>query len=395
MTAEIASIEFELEWQSSQATHRDRTFFPKVNFWRDIFPVQLEAEIDRLLAEKQAAVKIEPGKLVEPFNPKKVYRVSRARLKNAAHGEGFLAGRFYPCGLLSDIGFPKEDLRPCRVIAADEESLEIDTNHPLSSTELTLTARLVDSLTERHMRGGSSNDIAYLISGEGPGFQAEHPAGPTDFMTDDPYFRQDSGEDPLFYREPRLLNHVDTVAGDHIAALYSRLLEPGTKTLDLMSSWNSHLQHSGDSLVVSGLGMNQAELQQNSVLAERVIQDLNINPVLPFEDGEFEACICSLSVEYLTQPDAVVREVGRVLKKGAPFVVTFSDRWFESKVTKVWTDLHAFERMGLVTAYFKNTGVFAHIQTESVRGYLRPEDDLHISERQESDPVFAVWGCKN
>lgn len=117
------------------------------------------------------------------------------------------------------------------------------------------------------------------------------------------------------------------------------------RVLDLMSSWVSHLPEYD--LDATGLGLNAEEMGQNPRLATHVVHDLNGNPELPFADGEFDAVVCTASVEYLIQPHDVFRSVRRVLKPGAPFVVTFSDRWFSPKAIQVWPLLHAFERMGL------------------------------------------------
>jgi SAM-dependent methyltransferase len=158
-----------------------------------------------------------------------------------------------------------------------------------------------------------------------------------------------------------------------------------------MSSWVSHLPKHID-LAVSGLGMNAAELAKNEQLADYVTQDLNSDARLPWPDNHFDAVVCTVSVEYLTDPVAVFREVGRVLRPGAPFMVTFSDRWFPTKAVDMWSELHPFERMALVQDYFQRTGGFAELSTESVSGYPRPADDPHAHERDVSDPVFAVSG---
>lgn len=78
--------------------------------------------------------------------------------------------------------------------------------------------------------------------------------------------------------------------------------------------------------------------------------------------------ICSVSVEYLVRPLEVFAEVGRVLKPGGRFIITFSDRWFPSKVIQLWTELHPFERMALVLEYFRRSGQFSDLATESRRG---------------------------
>ena len=129
----------------------------------------------------------------------------------------------------------------------------------------------------------------------------------------------------------------------------------------------------------------------NAQLADRVIHDLNVETTPPFADRQFDAVICTASVEYLTNPVAVFREFGRILKPGAPAIMTFSDRWFPTKVIELWTGLHPFERLAMVQAYFRSTGNFIGIETETARGRPRPEDDKYARQQAFSDPVYAVW----
>ena len=66
----------------------------------------------------------------------------------------------------------------------------------------------------------------------------------------------------------------------------------------------------------------------NPRLAERVEQDLNACPLVPWPDAHFDALICTASIEYLVRPGEVLAELRRVLKPGGLLVITFSDRWF-------------------------------------------------------------------
>ena len=122
------------------------------------------------------------------------------------------------------------------------------------------------------------------------------------------------------------------------------------------------------------------------------MHDLNQNPILPFEDNDFDAVICTASIEYLIQPLEVMAEVGRVTKPGGVFITAFSDRWFLGKEISMWSEMHEFERQGLVLDYFIKSKAFENLHTESIRGLPRPSDDNHIMERFTSDPIFAVWG---
>ena len=42
--------------------------------------------------------------------------------------------------------------------------------------------------------------------------------------------------------------------------------------------------------------------------------DLNADPRLPFDDATYDAVVCTVSVQYLQQPEAVFADVRRVLK---------------------------------------------------------------------------------
>ena len=125
-----------------------------------------------------------------------------------------------------------------------------------------------------------------------------------------------------------------------------------------------------------------------------MVQDLNLNPKLPFEANSFDAVVSTVSVEYLINPLAVFEEVSRILRKDGYFLVTFSNRWFPTKVIKIWTELHEFERMGMVLEYFIRSGGFKNLQTYSIRGLPRPHDDRYFPDLWYSDPIYAVWGQK-
>jgi SAM-dependent methyltransferase len=145
---------------------------------------------------------------------------------------------------------------------------------------------------------------------------------------------------------------------------------------------------------VAGLGLNELELRKNPALTEFRVHDLNHEPTLDFPDGQFDVVVCTVSVEYLTDPDAVFAEVARVLKPGGHFALTFSNRWFETKAIQIWKELHEFERMGLVLEYFRRSGKFHPLRTYSVRGLMRPSHDKYFGRLRYADPVYAVWGEK-
>ena len=214
----------------------------------------------------------------------------------------------------------------------------------------------------------------------------------TDFFDGPNFSRQDERTDSEFYKQPRMVQHTDDRARDEIRRLHGRLFQDGDVVLDLMASWTSHLPESFAAGAMTGLGMNVAELASNSRLDRYVVHDLNLQPRLPFEDGEFDGVFCSVSVEYLVHPLEVFCEVARVLRPGGRFVVTFSNRWFPTKAIRIWPELHEFERMGLVLEYFRRSGKFHNLETYSLRGLPRPKSDKYYPDLLLSDPVYAVWG---
>jgi len=196
------------------------------------------------------------------------------------------------------------------------------------------------------------------------------------------YFtRYDESDDRCFYRYPRLTAHIDEPACGAVSQLFRELLPPGGRILDLMSSFVSHLPPEVPYDHVVGLGLNEEELHHNPQLDERLVHDLNEHPALPFADASFDGAACTVSVQYLTRPVEVFAEVGRVLRPGAPFIVTFSNRCFPSKAIHVWVATDERQRTDLVRRYFTLAGTFAEITA-----YDRsPHHWL-------SDPLYAVVG---
>ena len=199
------------------------------------------------------------------------------------------------------------------------------------------------------------------------------------------YFeRQDESDDERFYEPSRLVAHIDDAAIAAVTRLYGELFPPGGAIFDLMSSWVSHLPPAVDYRRVVGLGMNQAELDANPRLHERIVQNLNRDPRLPFADAEFDGAGICVSVQYLTQPVEVFREVGRVLRPGAPVVVTFSNRCFPTKAVAIWQALDDRGHGQLVRRYFEEAGNWTDISV------------LDRSPRRwRGDPLYAVVGRSN
>ncbi|MFZ2086989.1 MAG: methyltransferase domain-containing protein, partial [Desulfobaccales bacterium] len=378
-----------LAWESRDAAHTEELFVP-FNPWResDLCPPPLARHLENSGPGAQFKVTLLPGKYLPQHRADQEHDFPVKKFAAGSHPP--LLGRFYPKHLITGYtGNPT----PFRVVGVDNGVFTADFNHPLAGRLLSLEAIVLETRQKRGEKGGECQDWLDMLT-TGPGIQARNQGLPSDFFADEPFKREDDGSDAGFYSTPRLVSHVDTRAQAAIAALYSRLVRPGMDVLDLMSSWQSHLPHGLNFNSLVGLGLNEEELNHNPRLTERLTQDLNRDPGLPFPDAHFNAIICNLSVEYLVRPIEVFAEAARVLKPGGLFVQTFSQRWFPPKVVKIWTELHEFERLGLVLEYFLRSGAFGSLKTFSSRGWPRPATDRYYPQLRFSDPVYAVWGEK-
>ncbi len=190
--------------------------------------------------------------------------------------------------------------------------------------------------------------------------------------------RQDGGDDSDFYAPPRLVTHIDDGAIAAVGRLYDELDVPDGKVLDLMSSWVSHLSRKPTGGLVA-LGMNAAELQANPMADQVLVQDLNADPRLPFDDGSFDAVVCCVSIDYLIHPVEVLREAERVLCPGGVVVLTFSNRCFPTKAVRGWLATDEGGRVSIVRAYLEHAGF------EGVTTALRTE------RRPGRDPLYGAW----
>src|SRR5579863_1101155 len=150
--------------------------------------------------------------------------------------------------------------------------------------------------------------------------------------------------------------HIDAAAIAAVTNLYREVLPAGGAILDLMSGWVSHLPPEISYGRVVGLGTNPDELAENAFLDDWRVQDLNRDPRLPFATAEFDGAALCAGVEHLTRPREVIREVGRVLKPGAPFVLTFSNRCRPARPIACWCLLDEATHLCLIASYFAEAG---------------------------------------
>ncbi|MGA7260648.1 MAG: methyltransferase domain-containing protein [Stellaceae bacterium] len=173
---------------------------------------------------------------------------------------------------------------------------------------------------------------------------------------------------------------IDAAALAAVTELYREILPPGGAILDLMSGWVSHLPPEIPYSRVVGVGLNSQELAENPFLDEWHVQDLNCDPHLPFATGEFDAAAICVAIQYLTRPCDVIREAGRVLKPGAPLVVTFSNRCLPTRAIGCWCLLDDAGHLCLIAQHFVQAGNWGDIRC------------LDRTPPGGGDPLYAVIG---
>ncbi|KAM3301224.1 putative protein isoform X2 [Capsicum chacoense] len=210
---------------------------------------------------------------------------------------------------------------------------------------------------------------------------------------DEDFQRFDESSDTLFYEMPRFVTHIDDQAISALTKYYSEVLPsrntPGVAVLDMCSSWVSHYPSGYKQERMVGMGMNEEELKRNPVLTEYVVQDLNNNPKLPYEDNTFDVITNVVSVDYLTKPLDVFKEMSRVLKPGGLAIMrlclytSFSNRCFWTKAISIWTSTGNADHVMIVGSYFHYAGGF------------EPPQAVDISPNPgRSDPMYIVYSRK-
>jgi len=195
------------------------------------------------------------------------------------------------------------------------------------------------------------------------------------------FTKLDPEDDEIFYEPPRLVCHIDDGAIAALTGFYRKVLPTDGGLLDLMSSWVSHLPPEISYKEVIGHGMNAAELAANPRLSRWFIQNLNRDTNLPLGDASLDAAMICVSIQYLQRPVAVLREVARLLRPGAPLVISFSNRCFWTKAVAIWRALDDAGHARLVQRYLREAG-FERMEIHQLAEWV---EDI-------SDPMTAVVG---
>ena len=373
------------------AEHFDHYYCETVNMWRDAFTPDVAAQLIGLRTGDK--VVLAENLLIPPFEPRLQFTVRSDQWQPPKDLHRYPAprtGRWYPQGYLRAAPniFP-QSIKPLLVRSANEESIEIDCNHPLAGVPLQIEAEILEISSKNKERGGRCTDWFEELTQGGPGMQLLREGITPDYHEMDGRQRSDGSDDKIFYAQPRLIDHIDCQARQHLREVMRSQLKTGMKILDLMSSLQSHLPQG---YFATGLGMNEKEMRANPHLHEFLVHDLNASPKLPFTDARFDCVCCHLSIEYLLEPEKLFHEIARVLTPGGSCVVSFSNRWFPPKVTTLWQILHEFERPRYIMEMMH--GLFHSLTTTSFRNWPRPADDLYAHLYLLSDPLYVVTGKK-
>src|SRR5207247_707152 len=78
-----------------------------------------------------------------------------------------------------------------------------------------------------------------------------------------------------------------------------------------------------------------------------------------------DAVLLTVSIQYITQPITIFREVWRILRPGTPFVVIFSNRMFPMKAVAIWRMLDDQKHIDLVASYFHYAGNFVGVEAHN------------------------------
>lgn len=200
----------------------------------------------------------------------------------------------------------------------------------------------------------------------------------------DSFARYDESEDTIFYDTPRIVTHIDDAAIRSLTKFYDQTFPPSgndnVAVLDICSSWISHYPKGYTAGRVAGLGMNAEELKRNSALTEYAVKDLNKDPKLPYEDNSFDVITNAVSVDYLTRPLEVFREMHRCLKPGGVAIMSFSNRCFPTKAIAVWTQTGDLDHIWIVGSYFHYAGGFEPPQAKDIteKAFMGKTDPMYV-----------------
>ena len=205
-------------------------------------------------------------------------------------------------------------------------------------------------------------------------------------LTDYQRTKQDSDDDSQFYVSPRFVHHLDIGFRTRLTDLYSKIINPDSIVLDLMSSWVSHYPTDLRLKEVIGHGLNKEELNSNKQLNRFWVQNLNNSQIIPLQDNSIDFCTIVAGWQYLQEPEALSCEIKRVIKPHGSLVVSFSDRAFWTKSPRIWIESSNNSRLMYISSVLVSQGWVIN-KTISEKTYGKGFMNLFP---REGDPFFSV-----
>jgi SAM-dependent methyltransferase len=103
---------------------------------------------------------------------------------------------------------------------------------------------------------------------------------------------------------------------------FSKTLPDGSKILDLGCGLKPYQTYFKNMQYV-GIDVEESGRNKDDKLTDVQFDGISI----PFNDAEFDACICTEVLEHAVDPDALLMEVNRVLKNGGSLLITVPFMW--------------------------------------------------------------------
>jgi len=172
------------------------------------------------------------------------------------------------------------------------------------------------------------------------------------------YQRQklDESNDENFYSNPKFVYHLDANFRNYLSSVYKNEIKANSTVLDLMSSWDSYLPKDKNYKQVIGHGLNINELEKNRILNSFWVQNFNLNQKISLDNSSVDYCLMVAAWQYLQYPEALTREISRILSDEGKILVSFSNRAFWHKAPNIWTTSTEEERLKYVRKVLISNG---------------------------------------
>ena len=172
------------------------------------------------------------------------------------------------------------------------------------------------------------------------------------------YQRQkvDENNDEYFYSNPKFVYHLDANFRKYLSSIYKKEIKNNSIVLDLMSSWDSYLPKEKNYKQVIGHGLNKDELEKNKILTSFWVQNFNLDQKIHLDNSSINYCLMVAAWQYLQYPEALSREISRILSDEGKILVSFSNRAFWHKAPNIWTTSTEDERLKYVRKVLISNG---------------------------------------